>query len=279
MTIFDISHKCDLANLEKSGRLQAHPPHTLPESLPQPRSSRLSAACRFPFPPPRPFVRFVPVAMISSTARRLSAAIRPCVRTKGRVIAPALATGAMSLMATAAGFTRAAPGVARVPHVRALSSSPAAQRSVAQDAADYVKSRLPEGFTPKLGLVLGSGLGPVGDIIEDAVRIPYSEIPDFPVSTVSGHAGELVCGTLEGVPVVALKGRVHLYEGVDPANLRIPIYTFKVWRAGRCTTSTAAVALLTWLLAFHCVFVCAFGDGAAYWGGGGVPHIRRGLDA
>ena len=66
---------------------------------------------------------------------------------------------------------------------------------------------------PEVGIVLGSGLGSFADAVEDAVEIPYAEIPGWPVATAIGHAGTLVLGTFAGVPVAVLKGRAHLYEG------------------------------------------------------------------
>lgn len=71
------------------------------------------------------------------------------------------------------------------------------------------------GIEPRVGLVLGSGLGGLVNDVEDRVEIPYSEIPDWPVSTAIGHAGKLVLGTLAGVPVAVMCGRAHLYEGIS----------------------------------------------------------------
>jgi len=79
-------------------------------------------------------------------------------------------------------------------------------------AADAIRNRLPRGI-PAAAIVLGSGLGGLADMIEDAKRIPYAEIPGFPSATVPGHAGELIGGMLGGKPVLALAGRFHLYEG------------------------------------------------------------------
>lgn len=76
---------------------------------------------------------------------------------------------------------------------------------------------------PAAALVLGSGLGGLADEIQDAVRIPYEEIPGFPRSTVAGHAGALVAGILNGVEVVAMQGRFHLYEGWAPAEVARPV--------------------------------------------------------
>ena len=66
---------------------------------------------------------------------------------------------------------------------------------------------------PRIAVVLGSGLGAFADSVENPVSIPYRDIPDWPISTAIGHAGKLVTGTIEGLPVAALAGRVHLYEG------------------------------------------------------------------
>lgn len=80
---------------------------------------------------------------------------------------------------------------------------------------------------PQIGLILGSGLGDLADEIDNAVRIPYGEIPHFPVSTVAGHAGELVVGTLSGRPVVAMKGRIHYYEGYSMDEVTFPVRVMK----------------------------------------------------
>lgn len=76
---------------------------------------------------------------------------------------------------------------------------------------------------PRVGLVLGSGLGPLADQLTDSTTIPYSEIPGWPLSTVHGHSGELVIGMLEGVPVVAQRGRAHFYEGYSMLQVTFPI--------------------------------------------------------
>jgi purine-nucleoside phosphorylase len=80
---------------------------------------------------------------------------------------------------------------------------------------------------PKVGLILGSGLGDLADQMEDATVIPYGEIPHFPVSTVPGHAGLLVLGRLMGVPVVAMKGRIHYYEGYTMQQVTFPARVLK----------------------------------------------------
>lgn len=89
-------------------------------------------------------------------------------------------------------------------------------------ALDIVTGRL-AGLKPQYGIILGSGLGSLVAGVENPVRIPYADIPGFPVSAVSGHAGELVAGLLGGVPVVMLSGRVHYYEKGDAAAMRNPL--------------------------------------------------------
>jgi purine-nucleoside phosphorylase len=93
-------------------------------------------------------------------------------------------------------------------------------------AADMLKARLAD-LSPRYGIVLGSGLGSLVDAVADPVRISYADIPGFPVSAVSGHAGELVAGKIGGVPVVVLSGRVHFYERGDANAMRTPIETLK----------------------------------------------------
>jgi len=88
-------------------------------------------------------------------------------------------------------------------------------------AAELVRSRAR--VQPKVGLVLGSGLGGLADSIEDPVVIPYEEIPHWPVSTVEGHSGRLVIGSLEGQPVLVMQGRVHYYEGYDMQLVTFPV--------------------------------------------------------
>lgn len=79
---------------------------------------------------------------------------------------------------------------------------------------------------PRIGLVLGSGLGAFADDFDQATRIDYKKIPHFPQSTAIGHAGRLVIGKVEGIPVAAMQGRVHLYEGYSVEEVVFPIRTF-----------------------------------------------------
>jgi len=92
-------------------------------------------------------------------------------------------------------------------------------------AADVLRERAP-GRSPRLGIVLGSGLGGLADLLGDAVAVPYAEIPGFPTSTVAGHAGRFLVGDLDGVTVACMQGRVHLYEGYPAAAIKLPIRTF-----------------------------------------------------
>ena len=93
------------------------------------------------------------------------------------------------------------------------------------ETIEYLKQA---GLTePKIGLILGSGLGDLADDIENAIRIPYEEIPNFPVSTVAGHAGQLVYGDLAGKKVIILQGRFHYYEGYDLQTVTYPVRIFK----------------------------------------------------
>ncbi len=82
-----------------------------------------------------------------------------------------------------------------------------------EEAADFLKSVF--GVKAAIGIVLGTGLGNLAKEIEAEKEIPYSEIPNFPISTVEGHSGKLIYGNLNGVQVLAMQGRFHFYEGYD----------------------------------------------------------------
>lgn len=99
--------------------------------------------------------------------------------------------------------------------------------SFPHQAAAIISEKKP-GFSPKVGLVLGSGLGGLADLLNDATIIPYQELPGFPLSTVAGHAGRLVLGYLEGVPVACLQGRAHYYEGAQNDKIKNMIRTLRV---------------------------------------------------
>src|SRR5829696_1966093 len=92
-----------------------------------------------------------------------------------------------------------------------------------EHAARTIRARINE--EPRVALVLGSGLGAFADDIEDAVAIPYEEIPGFARPTVEGHAGRMVLGKIEGVSVAAMQGRFHYYEGYAFEEVVFPIRT------------------------------------------------------
>ena len=94
-----------------------------------------------------------------------------------------------------------------------------------QNALGFLKQKYAN--TPRIGLILGSGLGVLADEIGNPVKIPYNEIPDFPISTVEGHAGQLVFGLLSGVEVVAMQGRFHFYEGYSMEKVTFPVRVMK----------------------------------------------------
>ncbi|MBM7661131.1 purine-nucleoside phosphorylase [Bacillus mesophilus] len=99
------------------------------------------------------------------------------------------------------------------------------EKAIVEKSASYIKEKLHE--TPTIGLILGSGLGVLADEIKNPVKIPYHEIPEFPISTVEGHAGQLVIGDLEGVQVVAMQGRFHFYEGYSLHKVTFPVRVMK----------------------------------------------------
>lgn len=103
----------------------------------------------------------------------------------------------------------------------AANLSATAAYQMVDEVVAALRARLPE--APRVAIILGTGLGGLASRIEDAQAIPYGEIPHFPVSTVPGHAGRLVLGRLGGVPVAALQGRFHLYEGYTPAQVVLPV--------------------------------------------------------
>jgi purine-nucleoside phosphorylase len=93
--------------------------------------------------------------------------------------------------------------------------------SRAEYAAGFLLEQTP--LRPKIGVVLGSGLGGFADELSGAVRVPYSQIPSFPPSTAIGHAGQMVIGKVGDVPVAAMQGRVHLYEGYPAEQVAFPV--------------------------------------------------------
>src|ERR1700746_227298 len=98
------------------------------------------------------------------------------------------------------------------------------QFTLAETAAQSVLQQIP--LRPKIGLVLGSGLGGFADSLTDATHIPFADIASFPHSTAIGHAGQLVIGKAGDVPVAAMQGRVHLYEGYSAQQVVFPMRVF-----------------------------------------------------
>ncbi|MFN3742181.1 MAG: purine-nucleoside phosphorylase [Anaerolineales bacterium] len=88
-------------------------------------------------------------------------------------------------------------------------------------AAEFLRPRIH--LQPRFGLILGSGLNPLAESVENAVRIPFWEIPHWPPSTVEGHEGRLVCGFLEDQPIMVMQGRIHFYEGYSMSQVTFPI--------------------------------------------------------
>ncbi|MBQ6878174.1 MAG: purine-nucleoside phosphorylase [Oscillospiraceae bacterium] len=96
----------------------------------------------------------------------------------------------------------------------------------AVESAEFIRSKIKE--IPKIAVILGSGLGGLVDFIEEKVVIPYAEIPNFPQSSVAGHAGNFVVGKIEGKLVAAMQGRFHFYEGFSARELCYPLYVMKI---------------------------------------------------
>jgi purine-nucleoside phosphorylase len=110
--------------------------------------------------------------------------------------------------------------------------------ALTDSAARIIFSRT--SLRPKIALVLGSGLGAFADSLTDATKIPYAEIPSFPQSTAIGHAGRLVIGNAGEVPVAAMQGRVHQYEGYSAQQIAFPIRVFGRMGIGSVVLTNAA---------------------------------------
>jgi len=106
-----------------------------------------------------------------------------------------------------------------------------------QEARTWLASRW--SGTPRVGLILGTGLGGLSMKINTDIAIPYAEIPHFPHSTAPSHAGKLLCGTLEGVPVMAMEGRFHYYEGYTLRQVTFPIRVMKAMGADTLILTSA----------------------------------------
>lgn len=110
-----------------------------------------------------------------------------------------------------------------------------------EEAARFIRSQWPE--TPKAGIILGTGLGPLVAKIDVAAVIDYAEIPHFPKSTAISHKGRLVCGRLNGLPVVAMEGRLHMYEGYPLKLVTLPVRVIKALGASLLVVSNACGGL------------------------------------
>lgn len=105
------------------------------------------------------------------------------------------------------------------------STKPSAEFFQAEKAAKYILSKTK--LRPKIALVLGSGLGAFAGEFDAATKIPYAKIPNFPRSTAIGHAGQLVLGEIDSIPVAGMQGRVHLYEGYSAKQVAFPVRVFQ----------------------------------------------------
>lgn len=112
-----------------------------------------------------------------------------------------------------------------------------------KQSADFILSKTK--FKPEIGLILGSGLGAIADKIENAEHYNYSDIPNFPVSTVQGHAGKLVIGNYHGKQVVAMQGRFHFYEGYNMNQVTFPVRVMKLLGIKTLIVTNAAGAVNT----------------------------------
>ncbi|VAW38533.1 Purine nucleoside phosphorylase [hydrothermal vent metagenome] len=99
-------------------------------------------------------------------------------------------------------------------------------RAKKMECTKYIQS-IATNFSPKVAMILGSGLGDFADSIKKIAEIPYTELDGFPISGVGGHAGKLILGTVAGVQVIAMQGRVHYYENAQVAAMKVPIHCFK----------------------------------------------------
>ena len=107
-----------------------------------------------------------------------------------------------------------------------------------QETVSYIKGK--NDFTPEYGVILGSGLGSFTDDIQIEFILPYNEIPNFPVSTVQGHKGALVFGTIGGKKVVAMQGRFHFYEGYSMKEVTFPVRVLKYLGVEKLVVSNAS---------------------------------------
>lgn len=113
-----------------------------------------------------------------------------------------------------------------------------------REAADYLQKEIAKHFGPdyqlEAGCILGSGLGELGDQVENPLVVPYGDIPHFPRSTVAGHKGQFVIGELEGRRVIIMQGRFHYYEGYPMRRVVFPVYVLRKLGVGSLVITNAA---------------------------------------
>lgn len=107
-----------------------------------------------------------------------------------------------------------------------------------KQTSDFLRAKV--SLKPHIGIILGTGLGPLADMIENPLVIPYKDIPNFPVSTVEGHSGNFIFGNLAGKPVMAMQGRFHYYEGYDMKAVTFPVRVMRALGAETLIVSNAA---------------------------------------
>ena len=113
-----------------------------------------------------------------------------------------------------------------------------------QESAEYIRSKIGD-FTPKAAMVLGSGLGFMGDVVKDPIVVPYGEIPHFKASTAPGHKGQLVFGYLEDKPVAVMQGRMHHYEGYSYEEVSYAVRVLRLLGADTLIVTNAAGCVRT----------------------------------
>jgi len=111
-----------------------------------------------------------------------------------------------------------------------------------EEIADIIQTKIGS-LKPDTGLILGSGLGGIANLIENPIMVPYNQIPNFPQSTVAGHLGQLVVGRLHNRTVICLQGRFHLYEGHDPQVINTVIMVLKLLGVTELIITNAAGSL------------------------------------
>lgn len=112
-----------------------------------------------------------------------------------------------------------------------------------KESTEFIANQIT--IKPEIGLILGSGLGVLADEIENPIKFSYHDIPNFPVSTIEGHKGQLVIGTLEGKKVIAMQGRFHYYEGYSQQEVAFPVRVMKALGVEKLIVTNAAGGINT----------------------------------